>query len=968
MIIRKIVKFNRQEFFSTPDPRSWITRTFLMLALVIFPLFIAWLTLAKAINEKTDAEIDRIKHDLLNQAIFASKLAHPQYQAKKLLSNLIQQKLVRKDNLKTAQILDRIEKKYPGAFRWVIFDSEGNIKPIPSATCLPGKKSWESLIRFYFSSFGINQENPATRETSLTPGLLSALRIIQKSFGTSLNVTSSAKAIERVLEAGWNGKNIWYSWDIDIQEYGRNGNPKKIAGGIIMLVFLEKLPDDFGPKRAIISRKKGDVNLVHPMMMIKIGEPAKPFLDFELPRNFRFSLLAYKSYIQRTDYFLKFFDWVGATVPCSNSDSPERILVLENIGRIIRDRDFKLAILSNSMLGIFILRYLLFWLFKPLSGFVNSLKPKIIGFFMIAVFLPVVSLLGFGYVWISGEERLFRDRSVDNMRRENEGLDLRFRDAHKVIEKDVFKHLQKTLERASSNQTTLVAALNREAELGRISYYYISNRQGLLAQTNNRNLDNFIKKGIEEEMRRSIELLTGMPLPRSIADQAMSEEMSAFFGKTGKPLTTSVRGTLVYFCYKNHHLYFMGTPIFISGETVYLIIQLDAPLVEKFFVQREFANISTPILGFFSRKMGYPDFPPDGKSWSVLTRTMEQSYELRSKISGEITMDGERFLYYIAPLPSMPMQTYIPVYLSSLSPIESKVNNFQKLLVCVAAIVFIVALLLGLFLAGNLLDPILKIDRAVKLIGEGNLNIKLPENSQDEIGRLGTNINLMVRDLKERRILSEYVSESVLESMDRNSEKKFMPGELAETTVLFCDIRGFTSMTESRSASEIFEMLNSLMGGIVNVIRKNNGRTDKFIGDAIMALFFASEGGSHASRAVRAAIDISMFVKSLNEKRSASGNFEIMVGTGINTGEVMIGDIGCEGRRDLTVIGDTVNLASRLESFSRKGTHTGIILSESVYQQTREIAETIELGSHVIRGKNLPVKIYELVSLKQPAT
>ncbi|MBF0543181.1 MAG: adenylate/guanylate cyclase domain-containing protein [Candidatus Riflebacteria bacterium] len=964
--------FTRKDFFSSPDSRSLVTRAFLMVALVIFPLFIAYLTLSKAINEKTDSEIDKLKYDLLNQAIFVSKLAKPQYQTKLMLTEALKKGLLKHSDKEIGTFFDVIDKKFPGTFKWVVFDSIGKVRSIPSPRCLAGKKNWEGLLKSYFDLFGINLDKPGQLESRFDPEVQAAFKFFQTAFGSSIKSNSTFKGFEQVLEITFYGKAAWLTWDLDIKKYGPSGNPKETNGGVILLVYPEKLSSDFGPRQAILSRKHHDKNLAYPMMMMKIGDPKSAFLDPELPRKEKFALLAYKSFSKRNDYFLGFFDWIGATVPSYESENPERMIVFANIGSLIKERNGRLSILSNVLLGLFILRFLLVWLFKPLSGLVNSLRPKILGFFMIAVFLPVVSLLGFGYVWIAREDRLYRERLIDTMRKGIEGLDLRFRDAPKIIEKDVFSHLNKSLEKASSNIGSVVGALEREAQEGRLTYYFLSDTNGKLVKTNCMILDAFIKKMIEENLKKNLEFERGVELNRTLGDKAFSEEMESYLGKTGKPRMTSAAGSLVYFCYRNLHFYFMGMPVKIGSDLVSLIVQLDASLVEKFFVAEEFVQNSTklhsedfapPILGFYGRLKGSKQYPPGAEEWTVLTKAIEQSYELRSKISGEVEIEGERFLYFISPLPSMPLQSYMPVYLSSLKQIETRVSGFQKLLLAVALVVFLVALLLGLFLAGNLLDPITRIDGAIKLIGEGNLNVRLPEGPEDEIGRLGTNINAMVQGLKERKILTKYVSENVLEAIGQNTGLDLRPGELTDATVLFCDIRGFTKLSEQHPPGEIFEMLNGLIGGVFPIIQQNIGRTDKFIGDAIMALFFGLENGKHAQRAVRAALQTVEFVSSFNKTRIAEGRFPIKIGIGLNTGEVMRGDIGCEGRRDLTVIGDTVNLASRLESYSVEAQTTGIVISEAVAKEAAEIVEIKEIGQRQVKGKALPVKMFEVLSL-----
>ena len=175
-------------------------------------------------------------------------------------------------------------------------------------------------------------------------------------------------------------------------------------------------------------------------------------------------------------------------------------------------------------------------------------------------------------------------------------------------------------------------------------------------------------------------------------------------------------------------------------------------------------------------------------------------------------------------------------------------------------------------------------------------------------------------------------------------------------TILFSDIRGFTSFCESKDPAVVVDLLNNYMGQMVGIIVRYHGHVNKFIGDGILAVFSdddeGAKPGDHAHRAVACA----------TEMVTAKNDFK--TGTGLHSGEVVIGNVGSSDKMEFTVLGDTVNLASRLESLNKEK-KTKLLLSE----ETREMAggdiDTTFLGDVPVRGKTVPMKLYTVTSLMQ---
>ena len=216
---------------------------------------------------------------------------------------------------------------------------------------------------------------------------------------------------------------------------------------------------------------------------------------------------------------------------------------------------------------------------------------------------------------------------------------------------------------------------------------------------------------------------------------------------------------------------------------------------------------------------------------------------------------------------------------------------------------------------------------------------------------------------KVENALGKYMSEDVMKRVIQNIDNLGLGGKKAEVTVLFSDIRGFTSMSEKMSAEEVTEILNEYFSEMEPIVKKYNGIINKFIGDAIMAIFGEPiQDENHASNAVKCGYEMLKKVEELDKKWENEGKPKIEIGIGINTGEAFVGNIGSENRMEYTVIGDTVNLASRLESYN-KTFNSKMLISSTTYDVSKEIIEARKISDVEVRGKAEKLDVYEVLSV-----
>ena len=214
---------------------------------------------------------------------------------------------------------------------------------------------------------------------------------------------------------------------------------------------------------------------------------------------------------------------------------------------------------------------------------------------------------------------------------------------------------------------------------------------------------------------------------------------------------------------------------------------------------------------------------------------------------------------------------------------------------------------------------------------------------------------------KVEKAMGKYMSEDVMKRVIQNIDNLGLGGKKAVVTVLFSDIRGFTSMSEKMSAQEVSQLLNEYFSEMEPIVTKYNGIINKFIGDAIMAVFGEPiQDENHPINAVKCGYEMLEKVSELNKKWQNKNKPAIQIGVGINTGEVFVGNIGSEKRMEYTVIGDTVNLASRLESYN-KTYKTSILISPTTYEYSKTNLSVNKISDVEIRGKAEKIDIFEVL-------
>lgn len=278
------------------------------------------------------------------------------------------------------------------------------------------------------------------------------------------------------------------------------------------------------------------------------------------------------------------------------------------------------------------------------------------------------------------------------------------------------------------------------------------------------------------------------------------------------------------------------------------------------------------------------------------------------------------------------------------------------------------ALILIFLFSVTLTSPIEKLAGLIQHVARGDFNIKAKHlvKSHDEVGDLAAAFDNMTEGLKERdkvkNLFSKFHGSSVAEDLLKNDIG--VGGQNKQVTVFFSDIRGFTSFSEQRTPEEVVQMLNEYFEVMVSIINKNYGVVDKFIGDAIMAVWGAPHSsGRDTQNAVNACLEMRKALLELNQKRQNKGQPPLMIGMGLHAGPAISGTIGSSERMEYTVIGDTVNMTSRIES-STKAFGTDLLISEAVYEKVQDEFAGEVAGSAEVKGKAEPIKLYKVIGFR----
>jgi adenylate cyclase len=384
-------------------------------------------------------------------------------------------------------------------------------------------------------------------------------------------------------------------------------------------------------------------------------------------------------------------------------------------------------------------------------------------------------------------------------------------------------------------------------------------------------------------------------------------------------------------------------------------------------VQTENVN-GTRVVAFDGSLLGHSDFELVKTGVNLNTDPLVSQMMSSTMDNSQLQYKNEEGTKFIGAFRKVSLGQFGVVTTIPYDVVNRAALNIARQALYITAIVLLFSVLAIWFFSRRVSRPIYSLVEASNRIRNGEFELDLQRTSQDEIGLLTESFVHMGQGLAERERVKEtfgkFVNPQIAELALKGDLQ--LGGTRRNATIFFSDIRSFTAISENMAPEAVVEFLNEYMTLMVDCIEKTGGVVDKFIGDAIMAVWGAPiTAGSEkedALLAVRSMLMMRDALREFNRGRGSKDKPSIQIGCGVNTGPCLAGQIGSEKRMEYTVIGEAVNLASRIEALN-KPFATDILISESTYNLVKEVVQVELMPSVRVKGKTAPLNIYAVLSM-----
>lgn len=327
----------------------------------------------------------------------------------------------------------------------------------------------------------------------------------------------------------------------------------------------------------------------------------------------------------------------------------------------------------------------------------------------------------------------------------------------------------------------------------------------------------------------------------------------------------------------------------------------------------------------------------------------------------------EKFVSFLHPVHFLDVTAGYVLITFSRASLDLAIIDSVRAVTAATIMMILIAMVISFVMARKISEPINHLMDASKAIDEGHLHYRIKERRNDEIGSLIDNFNSMADGLLKKNqvedAFSRFVSSNVAKQILSDLDNVEIGGEHVEGTVLFADIVGYTDISEHMTPRATAELLNEFFSYIGEASKLYNGTIDKFMGDCAMIVFGITEDDKdHRFHAIACATLIQQLVEELNIERTSKGKFPVQFRLGINSGEMLAGNMGCKDRMEFTVVGDAVNLASRLCTFASPGE---IVINKDVYD-FEGVSDRVIADAHMpiqLRSRKHPVLTYLIKGL-----
>ena len=297
-----------------------------------------------------------------------------------------------------------------------------------------------------------------------------------------------------------------------------------------------------------------------------------------------------------------------------------------------------------------------------------------------------------------------------------------------------------------------------------------------------------------------------------------------------------------------------------------------------------------------------------------------------------------------------------------LQSIDTFLAQMPVVITVLLAFSLVMGVQLSFLLAHSISDPLRSLKSSMKKVGRGDLHVSVPVISNDEVGEVSEGFNTMLEDQRRldsiRDTFGRYLSQEVVNEILKSPDEVNLDGEVRDVSILVSDLREFTAMTESLNPRVVMTIINRYLERMTDVIVEHEGTIDEFTGDGIL-VFFGAPGfmADHPSRAVACAVAMQAAMKELNRDNADSGLPHLRMGIGVNSGELVVGNIGGEKRKKYGAVGSAINIAFRVEAQTSAGE---VLITPAVYERLNGGFEIRGQRTVTLKGIVEPITLYEL--------
>ncbi len=336
--------------------------------------------------------------------------------------------------------------------------------------------------------------------------------------------------------------------------------------------------------------------------------------------------------------------------------------------------------------------------------------------------------------------------------------------------------------------------------------------------------------------------------------------------------------------------------------------------------------------------------------------------------SGEYSYEGESMVGTVVGMQTRPWAVVVQL---PTSVVYASIYEMRKIVLSTVGLVIFFVIVLGVWASRQVTKPIAALSAFAADLADRKFDRRMTLNTLDEFAVLGDVMSGAAADLQEseerireevaiRSDLGRYLPAELVDKVVKREQDMGLGGSRREITVLFADVVGFTPLTDQLEAERVVALLNELFTILTEIVFRHGGTVDKFVGDCVMAIWGApTEQEDHAALALAAAEDMMRWLEAGNDAWEEKFGVRIQLAIGINSGDAIVGNVGSDVRMEFTAIGDTVNVAARLEAIARPGQ---ILLTKATAERAGEDFDLAELGGRQLAGRDQPILLWELMT------